>query len=141
MTRVIFLHGASDRLLAAARWLGERARAGSAVLVYAPEAATAERIDRLLWTTNATSFVPHCRADSPLAAESPIVIAEQVDGLPHAAALLNLGEEVPPGFSCFEELIEIVSTAEGDRVPARERFKFYRERGYAPESRNIEATA
>jgi DNA polymerase-3 subunit chi len=139
MTRVLFLHGANDRLAAAARWLGEAAAARRSVVVYAPQADTAERLDRLLWTQGATSFVAHCRAESPLAVESPIVIASQFDGLPHDQALLNLSAEVPPNFSRFEELIEIVSTEDGDRLPARERFRFYRERGYAPESRDLGA--
>lgn len=137
MTRILFLHGASDRLAAAARWLGDAAAAKRKVLVYAPLADTAERLDRLLWTQLATGFVPHARAESPLATESPIVIASQLDTLPHDQTLLNLGDEVPPGFSRFEELVEMVSGDDAVRLPARERFKFYRERGYAPESREI----
>ncbi|MDP2792946.1 MAG: DNA polymerase III subunit chi [Sulfurisoma sp.] len=137
MTRVLFLHGATDRLAAAARWLGESAATKRNVVVYAPLADTAERLDRLLWTQLATGFVPHALADSPLAAESPIVIASQLDTLPHDRTLLNLGDDVPPGFSRFEELVEVVSGEDAVRLPARDRFKFYRERGYAPESREI----
>lgn len=137
MTRVLFLHGATDRLAAAARWLGDASAEKLNVLVYAPTADTAERLDRLLWTQVATGFVPHARADSPLAAESTIVIANRLDALPHDRTLLNLGDEVPPGFSRFEELVEVVSGEDAVRLPARERFKYYRERGYAPESREI----
>jgi DNA polymerase-3 subunit chi len=139
MTKVLFLHGASDRLAAAARWLSEASVARRAVLVYAPREETAERLDRLLWTQAATSFVAHARANSPLAAESPIVIAGDIGVLPHDQVLLNLGDEVPPNFARFEELIEVVSDEDDVRLPARERFKFYRERGYAPESRAIGA--
>lgn len=137
MTHVLFLHGADDRLVTAARWLGEAAATRRSVLVYAPSAETAARLDRLLWTQAATSFVPHAPADSPLAAESPIVIAGKLDALPQDTTLLNLGDEVPPSFSRFEELVEIVTTSGDDLAPARERFRFYRERGYAPESRHI----
>jgi len=136
---VLFLHGASDRLAAAARWLAEAPAARRTVLVYAPREETAERLDRLLWTQTATSFVAHARADSPLAAESPIVIARDIGTLPHDQVLLNLGDELPPNFSRFEELVEVVSDDDAVRLPARERFKFYRERGYAPESRDIGA--
>lgn len=139
MTKVLFLHGASDRLAAAARWLAEAAVARRNVLVYAPREETAERLDRLLWTQVATGFVAHARADSPLAAESPIVITRDIGTLPHDQVLLNLGDELPPNFSRFEELVEVVSDDDEVRLPARERFKFYRERGYAPESRDIGA--
>jgi DNA polymerase III subunit chi len=139
VTKVLFLHGASDRLAAAARWLAEAAVARRTVLVLAPGEETAERLDRLLWTQAATSFVAHARADSPLAAESPIVITRDIGTLPHDQVLLNLGDELPPNFARFEELVEVVSDDDEVRLPARERFKFYRERGYAPESRDIGA--
>jgi len=44
--------------------------------------------------------------------------------------LLNLRPEWPPFFSRFQRLIEIVSLDEQDRADARERFRFYRDRGY-----------
>jgi DNA polymerase-3 subunit chi len=47
----------------------------------------------------------------------------------HDEVLLNLRPEWPPFFSRFQRLIEIVSLDERDRVDARERFRFYRERG------------
>lgn len=141
MTRVLFLHGATDRLSAAARWLAETAVARRSVLVYAPSADAADHLDRLLWTQSATGFVPHARAGSALAGESPIVIADDIAAPPHDQVLLNLADDVPPGFARFEELVEIVSNDDAVRLPARERFKFYRERGYAPEPRDIGTAA
>ena len=44
--------------------------------------------------------------------------------------LVNLRDDWPPFFSRFERLIEIVSSEDQDRQLARERFKFYRDRGY-----------
>jgi len=43
---------------------------------------------------------------------------------------LNLSGEVPFGFSRFNSLIEVVSEEPEVRQPARERFKFYKDRGY-----------
>lgn len=137
MTRVQFLHGAPDRLAAAAAWLRQAWQERRPVLVYVPGKEAAERLDRLLWSQPATGFTPHCDADSPLAAETPILLAGSLDQPPHDGCLLNLADELPPGFSRFEELVEIVSVADDDRLPARERFKFYRERGYALDARDI----
>ena len=134
MTKVFFYHGAQDRLQAAAAWLAQAHARRQAVLIYAPDAAVADRLDRLLWTTPATAFLPHCRADAPLAGETPLLIAAKLDTLPQEERLLNLSDEVPPGFSRFTELVEIVSDSGEDRLPARERFKFYRDRGYQLES-------
>lgn len=137
MTRIQFLHSAPDRLAAAAAWLRQAWQRREPVLVYVPDRGAAEQLDRLLWSQPATAFVPHCAADSALAAETPILLASRLDEPPHDRCLLNLGDELPPGFSRFEDLVEIVSTADADRLPARERFKFYRERGYALEARDI----
>ena len=143
MTKVHFFHGARDRVEAAVAWLqfawSRRADVSAQqVVVFAPDPATADRLDRQLWLQPAGSFVPHCRADSPLAAETPIVIG---GSLAQAAAhhqLLNLSDEVPPEFSRFDDVIEIVSQGD-DRLPARERFKFYRERGYELRNQDIAA--
>ena len=144
MTRIYFFHGAADRIQAAAQWLQlawPTLRTQPAVLVYAPDSETAERLDRLLWTQPALSFVPHCHIDSPLAAETPILIAPRLDAAVCEnalhACLLNLSNELPAAFSRFSALVEIVSTTDEDRLPARERFKFYRDRGYAIESHDI----
>ena len=47
-----------------------------------------------------------------------------------AAVLINLHAAPPPFFSRFERLAEIVGADEADAAAARERFRFYRERGY-----------
>ncbi|MDD5250739.1 MAG: DNA polymerase III subunit chi [Rhodocyclaceae bacterium] len=136
MTRIRFYSNADDRVQAAAAWLAASWRQHP-VLVFAPDAELAERLDRALWTTPAIGFLPHCRAASPLAAETPVLITDSLETLPQDRCLLNLSHDVPPGFSRFEELVEIVSTADGDRLPARERYRFYRERGYAVENRTV----
>lgn len=143
MTHISFLHGAADRIQSAAQWLQQALREQQTVLVYVPDAEQAAHLDRLLWTQPALSFLPHCRIDSPLAGETPILLTDQLDAqldTPlQADCLLNLGNTLPATFSRFEHLVEIVSTHDTDRLPARERFKFYRERGYAVDSRDISA--
>lgn len=137
MTQITFLHGAHDRLAAVVAWLAQAGRAGQPVLVYVPAAERGEKLDHLLWTQPTTGFTPHCRNDDELATETPIVLASELDRPPHDGCLLNLSDEIPPGFSRFQQLIEIVSEDDGDRLPGRERFRFYRERGYPLEARDI----
>ena len=137
MTHIRFYSNAPDRLQTAAAWLATRWTERKPVVVYAPQAELAERLDRMLWTTPATGFLPHCRSRSALAAETPILIADALETLPADRCLLNLADAVPPEFSRFAELVEIVSTDDHDRQPARERFRFYREHGYAPENLNV----
>lgn len=130
MTRVFFYHGASDRIAAACALIRGAHAQGKPVLVYAPDETVAQEIDRALWTSSALSFVPHCRADSPLAAETPILIAGSLDSPPQDERLMSLGDDIAPGFSRFESLIEVVGQGEDERQAARERVKHYRDRGY-----------
>lgn len=130
MTQVFFYHGAADRIAAACALLGGAFAKKKAMLVFAPDKAVAENVDRMLWTHPALSFVPHCRSTSPLAPETPILITDTLDTLPQDERLMNLSREIPPGFSRFQSLIEVVGQDEEDRQAARERVAFYKERGY-----------
>lgn len=130
MTQVFFYHGAADRILAAAGLIAKACAQKKALLVYAPDPAVASALDRALWVQNPTGFVPHVAGESPLAGETPIVITGNLEQLPQDERLMNLSGEVPPGFSRFSSLIEVVSEAPEIRQPARERFKFYKDRGY-----------
>jgi len=130
VTSIDFYHGAQDKLQTSCRLIGEFHSQKRKVLVYAPTEALAAQIDRLLWCQPATGFTPHCALDAPLAAETPVVIGATLDDEAHHDVLVNLDGELPQGFSRFERLIEIVGKDEADRGPARERYKFYRDRGY-----------
>ena len=88
-------------------------------------------LDTLLWSVPPTGFLPHCRASDAMAAETPVLLTSDPDALPHHEILMNLDGERPANFSRFERLLEIVSRDDADdRARARERFKFYRDRGY-----------
>lgn len=141
MTRITFLHGASDRLQAAIAWLGTAAREGRRGVVFAPSDRDLAQLDHLLWTQPATGFTPHCKSDSALAAETPVVLASSIEQPMHSEFLVNLSEGIPPGFSSFEHLVEIIGTAEADRIAGRERYRFYRERGYPLEAMDISGDA
>ncbi len=129
MTQVEFHHSATDRTQAICRLIAERVAGGQRLRVYAPEAAQAEAIDRALWTFNALSFVPHCREGSALSADTPVVIGGVTDAT--AEVLVNYSNGVPPEAERFAVLVEVVGQDAADRDAARQRFKQYRERGFA----------
>ena len=130
MTQVFFYHGAADKIIAACALLGGAYAKKKPMLVFAPEKEVADSVDRSLWTQSALGFIPHCRADSPLAAETPILITDNLDHPPQDDRLMNLSQVVPPGFSRFHSLIEVVGQQEADRGSARDRVRFYKDRGY-----------
>lgn len=129
MTRIDFYRYAEDKHLYACRLAAKAARS-TRVVVYTPDREALERFDKALWTFQATGFVPHVRVRSPLAAETPIVLADSGDDLPHHDVLLNLADEWPPFFATFTRLLEVVGADEADKEAARARYVFYRKRGY-----------
>ncbi len=130
MTRIDFYFEAEDKLQVACRLSAKAAQRKLRVLIYTPDEVEARRIDTLLWTWQATGFLPHCMTKSPLAAQTPVLITHDPEDTPHDEVLLNLHSAWPPAFSRFQRLVEIVSREEEDRAAARERFRFYRDRGY-----------
>lgn len=130
MTEISFYSHAPDKLGVARQLVAKAWGQKLNVLVYALDEATAASFDRLLWTQPALSFVPHCRDSSPLAASTPVIIGERADALPSADVLINLSNEPPPVFSRFERLVEIVTEDEADVLRGRQRYRFYKDRGY-----------
>ena len=150
MTSIDFYFNAADRLEVACRLAGKALQQKKRVLIYAPQADDAQRLDRLLWTAQAVSFIPHCMAQDPLAADTPVLIATGDDahrtGDPapvatHCEVLVNLAVDHPPFFERHERLLEIVAQEEDEKAAGRARFKYYRERGYALRSHDLAKAA
>jgi len=139
MTTIDFYTHVDDRLAVAARLVAKAYAAHGSVRVLTPDSATTDALDRLLWVQPALSFLPHCRMDSAVAAETPIWIDERVSHDGAAAVLVNLQRDPPPFFSRFERLAEIVGLEDDDVAAGRARFKFYRERGYELRTHNLSA--
>lgn len=137
MTQITFLHGARDRLQAVAAWLAGVSCKPRKVLVYVPDREIINNLDRLLWINPVSGFTPHCRATDQLASQTPIVLATELDNPPHDELLLNLSDTIPPGFSRFQQVIEVVGIADECKQLGREHYRYYRERGYPLEAREV----
>ncbi len=135
MTVIDFYHSAEDRLAVVARLVAKEAAARTPLRILTPDEATTDKLDRLLWIAPATGFLPHCRMDSPLAAATPVWIDHRLEHAGAATLLVNLHAEPPPFFSRFERLAEVVGT--DDVAAGRQRFRFYRERGYELRSHDV----
>lgn len=130
MTSIDFYFNAEDRLQVACRLAAKALKQGNRMLIYAPDAGTARRLDTMMWTWPAVGFVPHSMVDGPLAAETPVLIASGEETPAACELLLNLGGECPPHFERFTRLFEVISSSEEERTSGRRRYRFYQERGY-----------
>lgn len=134
--RIDFHFNVDHRLHYACRVVRKARGAGKTVLAFAGDAGRLARFDAALWTFSALDFLPHVYADSPLAADTPILLSLQADGAPVRDVLLNLDDAPPPQFAQwfarFERVIEVVSLDDADRRCARARFNAYRAAGIEP---------
>jgi DNA polymerase-3 subunit chi len=137
MTTIDFYTGCADPLAVAARLVVKAWGQFGHVRVLTPDAAATGALDRQLWQVPATGFVPHCRLGAACAEDTPVIIDHALDHQGPAAVLINLQATPPPFFSRFERLAEIVVAGDDAVAAGRERWKFYRERGYELRSHDL----
>lgn len=130
MTKVDFYTGSEDKLRTACQLSHKAMQNGVRVVLSAPDASTTEALDKLLWQYPATAFIPHSRSDASESEEMPVVLNSGSERFPHHDLLISLHNECVPFFSRFERVIEIVGTDADDSRLGRERYKFYKDRGY-----------
>ena len=130
MTEVLFYTHAGNKLQMACQLSGKAMARKMRVLILTPDAGVTEKVGGLLWRTPSTGFVPHCRSADRLAPVTPVIVDHVAEPIVHDEVLINLCDETPSFFSRFHRLVEIVGLDDGDRERARERFRFYRDRGY-----------
>ncbi len=99
-------------------------------MVWSDDRQAHARFDQLLWSFSQQDFIPHVMHTDPHASATPVVLATGSLDSHHHGVIVNLGAEPPPVFGRFERLIEVVTRDESDRMAGRERWRFYRDRGY-----------
>lgn len=131
MTRIDFHSHIPDKTQYACR-LARKARANDfRIVLLAADRRQLAALDEALWTFSEQDFLPHVAAGDPLAAQTPILLTddERIE-LPHHQILINLSGSTPQHFARFERMFEIVSIDETDIAASRERYRFYKARGY-----------
>ena len=101
-------------------------------MVYASDQQILEKLDKLLWTFQPTSFLPHCfmHDETALLSSTPIVLSDNVAPETDYAILLNLHEQCPPDFARFKRVIEIAGQLPEDKASARKRYRHYQQAGF-----------
>lgn len=123
------------RWLFACRLIDKVHRLGIRVLVAMDTEADARAFDELLWTFKPESFIPHQLINGGKPAPIEITFSEEAGD--HQGLLLNLSKNTPPYFSRFERLSEVVIQEQQSLQSGRERFSFYKSRGYPIETRKL----
>lgn len=154
MTDVHFYFNVPDKLQLACR-LARKAFMQGTPMVLTAEAGALRQLDEMLWNMAPTDFLAHdcvlldqegaegAAAGSLNTAMAPMIAPLQLresiaantlmqGGMPPTTLLLSLCNEVPAAFSHFERVYELVSAHDdADRDYARQRWRYYQQRGYA----------
>ena len=137
MTQVDFYISDSDsadaRLKLACKIVDKARELDQHVFVHVASDDEARQLDELLWTFSQGSFIPHrivreAPAETP--AEPVLIGVNQAPGPGRWEVLVNLAPDVPEFFSRYERVAEVVDADAQRRAQSRERYRFYRDRGY-----------
>ena len=102
---------------------------GHRVFINTQSAEQLGELDDLLWTFRPGSFIPHGVYTRSGEAQ-PVELGHAIEPAGHDDVLVNLSGEVPPWFSRFERVAELVGPDEAERTAARARYRYYQDRGY-----------
>ncbi|CAM3915198.1 DNA polymerase III subunit chi [Pseudomonas reidholzensis] len=111
-------------------------RLGHRVYLHCQDAAQRAELDQRLWQFKGEAFVPHDLAEAQ--ADAAVALGLGDDPGSHTDLLINLGGKVPGFVGRFQRVAEIVVEAPAIREAARERFRFYREQGYALQNHRLQ---
>lgn len=110
---------------------------GHFLYIHAGDQEQARRVDELLWTFKPGSFIPHGLASGDNGGEERIIIGHAGEPPLETDVLINLSPSVPMFFSRFLRVAEIIAGDEEQKRLGRERFRFYRDRGYPMNTHNL----
>jgi DNA polymerase-3 subunit chi len=97
------------------------------IFIHVDDLSGAKALSDFLYTASLASFLPH--SVGHYEEMTPIHI-DWDHKFVSDDFMINLKSEILPSFSRYLRLIEIVSQNEEDKKTARDRLKFYRDRGY-----------
>lgn len=112
---------------------------GHRVYIHVAHAESCNELDELLWTFRDVSFVPHGQLGQVDPEQTPVLIGHEDPPEELHDIMINMTDSLPLFFGRFDRLIEIVDPSSERRQKARERYRFYKERGYTLNTHNLDA--
>jgi DNA polymerase-3 subunit chi len=118
--------------------LSEKAfKQGHQVFINTASGQQLKQLDDMLWTFRDGSFLPHGVYEEGADSTHPVLLGHGVEPEGPSDVLVNLSNEVPAFFSRFNRVAELVGGDEAQRTAARERYRFYKDRGYTLNTHNL----
>jgi len=137
MTRVEFFVNVPDKHAIIAEICEKAVNKGRQITVFTQDEAMNKALQQQLWQYSATSFLTNAQPNTLNSQFSAILLDSSGEKLLQDDVLINLQMQHPPFFSRFRHLVELVGVDEDDKIAARVRYKFYKDRGYEVNTRNM----
>jgi DNA polymerase III subunit chi len=128
--------GEQARWRCACRLAEKAAELGQRVFIRTASAAESTKLDELLWTYSEKVFLPHEVAQQPSHQLVKVVIHDDASTAA-CDVLINLSTQAVQALPAAERIAEVVDADESAKRAARERYRFYREQGWALETHNL----
>ncbi len=130
MTKIRFYTDVPDAPILMAHLVHQALSRQRQVTIYVADRAQAVWLEERLWQSTAESFLPHALADAEHAALTPVQLAWLPEQIRQDDLLFNHQTTLPKFFSRFRHLFELIGPDEADKTAGRQRWAFYRDRGY-----------
>ncbi|MEZ5503732.1 MAG: DNA polymerase III subunit chi [Halioglobus sp.] len=128
-----------ERLHVAARLADKAFARGHRIFINATDEAQAAALDELLWSFRPASFLPHALHGAQHS--DAIAIGWGQEPRDHNDLLINLQLEIPPFFSRFQRVAEVVTQEPTSLAALRKSWSFYKARGYQLEKQTSRRVA
>ncbi len=133
MTRVSFYVTNSQslqaRLLLACKLLEKAHKQALNTYIHLDTDSSCQQLDELIWTYSDLSFIPHSIAPTQ-DKETRVQLGFDFEPMENCDFLINLSNEIPEFFPRFVRLAEILDQETQILQAGRQRYRFYRDRGY-----------
>ncbi len=126
-----------DRFQLACRIVDKAWRQGHRIYLHTNSDAESRHLDKLLWTQWEESFIPHGLIGESDGTLTPVLIGHNAQAGDEHDVLINLATDMPPFFSRFTRVAELIDQDPVVRKAGRNRYRTYRDRGYTLNTHNL----
>jgi len=145
LPRVDFYHVPGDNMLGLHRFtcrLTEKAwKLGHRIFILCDKPASCQQLDQLLWSWRDTGFLPHAPASSSLAADTPVLLGEQLPAHAEFDLIINPGgdihAQIPQISPATRRIAEIINQHPNCKQAGRLRYSYYDKNNYPLEYHEI----
>lgn len=123
--------------LVACRLLEKAYQRGHRIFVYCESKEHADYLDELLWTYKSESFIPHNLQGEGPEPPPPVQIGYGAEPRGFNDILLNMATTIPPFYSRFRRIMEIVSANDAAKEVSRHHYRDYRAKQFELHTHNL----